>query len=44
MEVTLELSDLVAMQKKHTMSYIFHKNLNYRLPVAETLIKYNNDF
>ena len=34
MEVTLELSDLVVMQSKHTMSYIFHKILATGLPVA----------
>ena len=26
-EITLELSDLVVMQSKHTKSYIFHKIL-----------------
>ena len=44
MEVTLELSDPVAMQSKYTMSYMFHSNFETVLPVAKTLIKYNNSF
>ena len=44
MEVTLELSDPVVMQYKHTISYIFHKkNLTTGLPIAKTLIKYNSN-
>ena len=43
MEVTLELSDLVAMQSKHTMSHIFHKILATGHLVAKTLIKYNSN-
>ena len=34
MEVTLELFDPVAMQSKHTMSHIFHKNLATGFPVV----------
>ena len=34
MEVSFELSDLVVMQLKHVMSYIFYKNLATGLPVA----------
>ena len=42
MEVTLELSDLVVMQSKHTISHIIHLNkLATGLPVAKILIKYN---
>ena len=38
MEVILGLSDLVVMQSKHTMSYIFDlKNLAIGLPVGKTL-------
>ena len=42
MEVTLEMSDLVAKQSKHTMYHMFHKILATGRPVAKTLIKYNN--
>ena len=35
MEITLELSDLVVMQSKHTMSYILNKNLATGLLVAK---------
>ena len=31
----IELSDLVTMQQKHTMSYIFHKILVTGLPVSK---------
>ena len=41
-EITLELSDLVVMQSKHTMSHIFHKILATGRPVAKTLIKKSN--
>ena len=40
MVVSLELSDLVIMQSKYTMSYIFHKNLATGLQVAKNLIEY----
>ena len=43
MEVTLELSDPVVMQSKHTIYYVFRKNLAAGLPVAKTLIKYNSN-
>ena len=44
MEVTLELSDIVAMQSKHTMSHMyFIKTLATDLPVSKTLIEYNNN-
>ena len=42
-EITLELSDPVVMQSKHTMSCIFLKNLATGRLVAKTLIKYNNN-
>ena len=42
-EVILELSNLIVMQSKHTMSHIFHKILANSLPVAKTLIKYNSN-
>ena len=35
-EFTLELSDPVVMQSKHTMSHIFHKILATGLPVVKT--------
>ena len=42
MEIKLELSDLIVMQSKHTMSRIFHKkNLATGRLVAKILIKYN---
>ena len=40
MEITLELSDLVVMQSKCTMSRVFHKKCATGLPVSKTLIKY----
>ena len=44
MEIASELSDLVVvMHQKHTMSSIFHKILTTGRPVAEILIKYNNN-
>ena len=43
MEVTSKLFDLVVMQYKHTMSYIFYKILATGWPVAKILIKYNNN-
>ena len=43
MEVALELSDLLVMQSKHTMSHIFHKIFATGRLVAKTLIKYNNN-
>ena len=43
MEITLELSDPVVMQSKHTMFCIFHKILATGLPVAKALIKYNSN-
>ena len=43
MEVTLELSGLVVMQSKHTMSYIPLKILATGLPVAKALIEYNSN-
>ena len=43
MEITSELTDLVVMQSKHTMPHIFFlKKLATGLPVAKTLIEYNN--
>ena len=40
----IELSDLVVMHYKITMSYIFlKKNLATERPVAKTLIEYNNN-
>ena len=41
-EATLELSDLVAMHKKHNVIYSIKIWVN-GLPVAKTLIKYNNN-
>ena len=43
MDVTLELSDPVVMQSKHTLSRIFHKNFGNWNPIAKTLINYNNN-
>ena len=43
MEITSELSDLVAMQSKHTKFYILHQNLVTYLPVSKTLIEYNGN-
>ena len=43
MEITSELSDLVVMHLKHTMSCIFYKILATGLPVDKTLIKYNRN-
>ena len=38
------MSDLVAMQQKHTRSYILHKNkLENERPVNKTLIKYSSN-
>ena len=39
MEFTSELSDLVAMQSKCTMSYLFHKILATRRPVCQNFNK-----
>ena len=46
MEVTLELSDIVVMQYKHTISriFFFKKKLATGLPVAKTLIKYDSNY
>ena len=41
-ELTLELSELVEMQQKHTISYISLK-MATGLPFAKTLIEYNNN-
>ena len=38
MEITLELTDPVVMQLKHTMFHIFHKFLATGIPVSKTLI------
>ena len=44
MEITLELSDSVVMQSKHTMSHIFQQQkISTCLPVSKTLIKYNGN-
>ena len=43
MEVTLELSDLVVMQSKHTILINSIKVLATGRPVAKTLIKYNSN-
>ena len=44
MEIASKLSDLIVMQYKHTMFCIFHKkNSATGWPVAEILIKYNNN-
>ena len=42
-EFTLELSDPVVLQSKHTMSHIFHKIFATGGPVAKTLSKYNSN-
>ena len=40
----IRLCDLVAMLSKHTMFHIFHyKKSIIGLPVAKTLIEYNNN-
>ena len=43
MVAILKLSDLIVMKSKHTISYIFHKNLITGLPVSKALIKYNRN-
>ena len=43
MEVPLELSDLVVMQPKHTMSRIFHKIFSNWKTSAKILIEYNSN-
>ena len=43
MEITSELSDLVAIQSKHAMFHIFHKILATGLPVTKTLIEYDGN-
>ena len=43
MKVTSELSDLVVMQSKHIMFFLYSiKILATGLPFAKTLIEYNN--
>ena len=43
MEITLELSDLVVMQSKRTLSHIFHKKLATGRPLVKILIKYKSN-
>ena len=44
-EITSKLPGFVAMQSKHTKSYIFHKNFVTGLQVAKNLIEFiSNNF